>query len=367
MARGRRSGRSAGKPRRASRKDEHLSLCAEADVGFRATTTLFEEVTLVHDALPDSRLADVDLATDVLGKRLAAPLVIAAMTGGVPRAERINRDMAAVAEAEGIAFALGSQRPLLEKGRREGYFVRDVAPSALLLGNVGLAVARDTPVVRLAALVRETGLDALCVHLNAAMEAVQPEGSTDLRGGLEALRRLVRELPVPIVVKETGCGISRRVAERLVAAGVRFVDVGGAGGTSWVGVEAMRAKGEAKGVGERFWDWGIPTAASVCQTSGLPLTAIATGGISDGLAAAKAIALGATAAGVARPLLAAWSVAGIEGVRGTLRQAIAEIRLACWLTGSKTVSDLGRADLVVGPRLAPWVPAGSPLAARLSG
>lgn len=349
-----------------SRKDEHLDLCAEGEVGFRGKTTLFEEVDLVHDAMPESRLADVDLSTDLLGKRLKAPLLIAAMTGGVARAERINRDLAAAAEEAGVAFALGSQRPLLEHGRREGYFVRDVAPTALVLGNVGLAAARDTTTARLASLVRDCGADALCVHLNAAMEAVQPEGSTDLRGGMEALRRLVAELPVPVVVKETGCGISRRVGERLVAAGVRVVDVGGAGGTSWVGVEAKRAKGDARTIGEAFWDWGIPTAASVAQLSGLPLTVIATGGIASGLDAAKALALGASAAGVARPLLQAWTEGGREKVAAVLRRTIEELRLACWLTGSRTVGALAHAPLLVGPRVLPWVPAESPLSKRLA-
>lgn len=347
-----------------SRKDDHLDLCATGDVGARGKTTLLEEVELVHDALPERALSDVDLATDLLGKRLSAPFAVAAMSGGVPRAEALNRDLATVAEAAGVAFAFGSQRPLLERGARDGYFVRDVAPTALLLGNVGLATARDTPTARLAALVRDTGVDALVVHCNAAMEAVQPEGSTDLRGGLDSLRRLVGELPVPVVVKETGCGLSRRVGERLVAAGVRVVDVSGAGGTSWVGVEARRASGAARAMGETFWDWGIPTAASVAQLSGLPLTVVATGGVATGLDAARALALGATAAGLARPLLRAWIDGGREAASATLRSVTAEVRLACWLSGARTPAELVQAGLVLGPSLSRWVPRGSPLAAR---
>jgi isopentenyl-diphosphate Delta-isomerase len=352
-------------PAARSRKDEHLDLCADDDVAFRAKTTLLEEVELLHDALPERALEDVDLSTTLFGKKLAVPVFVAAMTGGVERAEKINRDLAAAAEAEGLGFAFGSQRPLLEKGRREGYFVRDVAPTALLLGNLGLLAARETTRERLAALVKDTGLDALCIHLNPAMEAVQAEGSTDFRRGVETLRRLAAESPVPIVVKETGCGISRRVGERLVAAGVRFVDVGGAGGTSWVGVEALRASGEKKALGERFWDWGIPTAASVAQLSGLRVGVLATGGINDGLAVSRVLALGALAAGIARPFLHAWNEGGRDGVRAAMRALAAEVRLACWLTGSRTPAELARAPLVLGPNLRRHVPSGSPLAARL--
>src|SRR5262245_47212792 len=364
--RGRRArGRAGASPRSRSRKDDHLDLCAGDDVAFRGKTTLLEEVEILHDALPDRALEDVDLATDLLGKRLRAPLVVAAMTGGVERAEAINRGLAAAAEAEGVAFASGSQRPLLERGRREGYFVRDAAPTVLLLGNVGLLAARETPAARLRALVRDTGVDALCVHLNPAMEAIQPEGSTDVRRGVETLRRLVAECPVPVVVKETGCGISRRVAERVASAGVRHVDVGGAGGTSWVGVEALRGSDETRALGERFWDWGIPTAASVAQCSGLPLAVIATGGIGDGLAAARAMALGAVAAGIARPFLRAWNDGGQDGVRAAMRRVASEVRLACWLAGVPGPAGLPRAAIVLGPALSRYVPAGSPLAARL--
>lgn len=354
-----------GSPAR-SRKDDHLDLCAEGDVAFRRKTTLLEEVELVHDALPERALGDVALGVTLLGRPLRAPLVVAAMTGGVERAERINRDLATVAEAAGVAFALGSQRALLERGRCEGYFVRDVAPTTLLLGNLGLAQARDASTARLSALVRDTGVDALCVHLNAAMEAVQQGGDRDLRGGLDTLRRLVGELGVPIVVKETGCGISRGVGERLAAVGVRTVDVGGAGGTSWVGVETRRATGAAASLGERFWDWGIPTAGSLAQLSGLPLELVATGGVRDGLDVARALALGATAAGIARPVLQAWTEGGREGAAGFVARIVEELRLACWLTGSASSERLRHAPIVVGPALRRWVPVGTPLAARLA-
>ena len=288
------------------------------------------------------------------------------MTGGTARATQINRDLAQVAEELGVGFAFGSQRPLLVKGIRDGYEVRDVAPDALILGNIGVVQARDTPTTRLRALLDQTGADALCVHLNPAMEVVQPEGDDDFRGGMDTIRRLVEELGRPVIVKETGCGLSRRLGERLIGLGVRWVDTSGAGGTSWVGVETRRAADGQQALGARFWDWGIPTAASVAQLDGLGLGIIATGGVAHGLDAARAIALGATCAGIARPFLKAQAL-GLEPLRAAVAQVIAEIRVACLLTGSRTPADLRAQPLVLGPRLRRWVPRGSGLEGRLLG
>ncbi len=349
-----------------SRKADHLDLCTSGDVGFHDKTTLLEEVELVHDALPELAVADVDLSVSLVGKPLRAPLVIAAMTGGVDRAEQINRDLASVAEELGIGFAFGSQRPLLTRGIEDGYRVRDVAPSALVLGNIGLVQARQTESARLADMVALSGADALCVHLNPAMEVVQPEGDDDFRGGLDTLIRLIEELPVPVIVKETGCGLSRSVGARVAGLGVAAVDVSGAGGTSWVGVETRRAEGHRQTLGERFWDWGIPTAASVAQLSGLGLEIIATGGVSHGLDVARALALGARCGGIARAFLQVWAQGGREAVRAAAERVIAEIRVAMLLSGARTVAELQERPLVLGPRLSRWVPAHSPLHRRVS-
>jgi isopentenyl-diphosphate delta-isomerase len=347
-----------------SRKDDHIALCSTDEVAFQDKTTLLEDVELVHDALPDLALDEVDLRTEFAGKTLRAPLVIAAMTGGTPQAEAINRDLATVAQEFGIGLCFGSQRPLLVRGQRDGYFVRDVAPTIPVFGNIGVVQARETTSARLAAMIAECGADALCVHLNPAMEVVQPEGDQDFRAGLATIERLVAELPFPVVVKETGCGLSRRVGERLVSIGVRWVDVSGAGGTSWVGVEARRAEAGQRALGDRYWDWGIPTGASVAQLSDLGLGIIATGGVSDGLAAARAIALGARVAGIARPFLIAQRQ-GIDVLRATVGQVIREIQLAHLLTGSRDGDALRRAPIVLGPRLLRWVPAKSTLRGRM--
>ena len=348
-----------------ARKADHLDLCTDGDVGFKHKTNLFEQVGLVHDALPELATAEVDLRTTFAGRTLQAPLVIAAMTGGVDRAVQINRDLASVAEELGIGFAFGSQRPLLTRGIRAGYEVRDVAPNALVLGNIGVVQAAATPTAQLAELVSTCGADALVVHLNPAMEVVQPEGDDDFRGGLDTIARLVEDLPCPVVVKETGCGLSRSVGERVRAVGVEWVDTSGAGGTSWVAVEANRASGIQKALGEAFWDWGIPTAASVAQLSGLGLGICATGGLRNGVQIAQAVALGAACGGIARSFLQAHAAGGRAGVRTMALRVIDEIRVATLLCGARTMDELRGKPVILGPDLARWIPRDSPLARHL--
>ncbi len=347
-----------------SRKAEHIVLCETDDVAFQKKSHLLEQVELVHDALPDLHLDEVDLSTEFAGKALSAPVVIAAMTGGVEEAEAINRDLATVAEAFGIGFGFGSQRPLLASRQSPGYRVREVAPTTLLLGNIGVVQAREATNQQIADLVGVCDVDALCIHLNPAMEVIQDGGDRDFRGGLDTIARLVGALEVPVVVKETGCGLSRQVGARLASIGVRYVDCSGAGGTSWVGVETLRARTATRALGERFWDWGIPTAGSVAQLGGLGLKVCATGGVTHGLEAARAIALGATCAGLARPLLQARAAGGLTGLTAAVSQLIEELRLAHLLAGARTPAELREKPLVIGPDLARWIPRDSPLADR---
>jgi len=348
------------------RKNDHLALCAEGDVGFRRTSTLLECVRLVHDALPDMKLSDVDTSVTLFGKTLRAPIVIASMTGGTEEAGRINRELASIAEERGYGFGLGSQRAMhLRPSSSATYRVRDLAPSTLVLGNVGVIQARSMTTSEVRVLVDEVGADALCIHLNPAMELVQPGGDRDFAHGLDTIGRLVRDLGVPVLVKETGCGIAPSVGRRLRDVGVKHVDVSGAGGTSWVGVETQRAAAAgdeaARALGESFWDWGVPTGASVALLAPMGFeTIVATGGIATGLDVARAIALGATAAGIARPVLRALAGnAGSGGGRGAALAALerieAELRAAMLLTGSRDLGSLRRAPRVVIGELASWV------------
>src|SRR6185436_13381437 len=236
--------------------------------------------------------------------------------------------------------------------------VRQHAPTTLVLANLGLvqAAARSTADVQ--ALAQAVGADAVCIHLNPAQELIQPGGDRDFRGGVAALGRLARELPLPVIVKETGCGISRRVGERLVAAGIRTVDVSGAGGTSWVKVEALRAGGLERTLGQVFSDWGIPTAAALVGLRNLGLDLIASGGIRTGLDVAKAIALGARIAGVALPVFRAYRAGGTAAAGQFIERLTAGLRTAMVLTGCRDLAALGRARVVLGSRLKEWVSAG---------
>jgi isopentenyl-diphosphate delta-isomerase len=339
------------------RKADHLDLATTGDVAFRTTTTLFECVRLVHDALPELSLDEIDLSVHVLGKRLKAPLLIAAMTGGTERAARINAELASIAEERGYAFGLGSQRAMhADPGVAASYQVRQVAPSALVLGNLGAVQAVGMDRDQILELVSTVGADALCVHLDPAMEIVQPEGDRDFRGVLERLARLVQDLPVPVVAKETGCGLSRSVGARLWAAGVRHVDVSGAGGTSWVAIEGQRAPKTRMNLGTAFREWGIPTAASVAWLADQGYrTLFATGGIHDGLEVAKALALGATAAGIARPVLQHLENGGRESALDFLASIEGELRAAMLLVGARTPADLRQVPRVIVGELRHWL------------
>lgn len=343
------------------RKADHIAICAEEEVGFRNASTLLECVRLVHDALPDLRADEVDTSVTLMGKRLSAPIVIASMTGGTEEAGRINRELAGIAEERGYGFGLGSQRAMHARPATSPTFrVRDVAPTALVLGNVGVVQARAMTTEEIRALVESVGADALCVHLNPAMELVQPGGDRDFSGGLDTIARLVSELRVPVVVKETGCGISPAVARRLRSVGVKHLDVSGAGGTSWVGVETKRAAtaGDeaSRNLGNAFWDWGVPTAASIALAAPLGFeTIVATGGIGGGMDVARAAALGASAAGLARPVLRALVSEGREGCAAFLRGVESELRAAMLLTGCRTAAELRGVPRVLTGELADWL------------
>lgn len=339
----------------AARKLSHLQLCTTRDVEARHST-LLEEVHLLHDALPELSLDEVDPSVDLLGRSLAAPLLISGMTGGAPAAQAINRAFAAAAQKLGIGMGVGSQRAmLLDPSLVETYRVRDVAPDVLLLANVGAVQAREAGPERVAGLVEAIGADALCLHLNPAQELVQDEGDRDFRGCLDAIGACAVGLGVPVVVKETGCGLGPSALERLLAAGVAGVDVAGAGGTSWTAVEAQRGSPRQRALGRELWDWGIPTAAAVVFAQRLGLKTIASGGIRGATDAARALALGADAVGLALPFLRAWAEGGAQAVLTAAERLTEGVRAIMLLVGARRVEDLRRAPRVLGPTLRSWI------------
>jgi isopentenyl-diphosphate delta-isomerase len=333
---------------------------ASGEVEFRQKGTLLDQVALVHHALPEMHFDEVDLTTELLGKRLRAPVIVAGMTGGTADAAKVNQDLAGAAQMLGLGFGLGSQRAmLLHPSLAWTYQVRDVAPDILLLANLGMVQARQMSTAQVRSLMDEVGADALCVHLNPSMELVQPGGDRDFRGGCDTLRRLREELGKPVIAKETGAGMSRAAGLLARDAGVAAIDVSGAGGTSWVGVETRRAAlghdAAAAALGEEFWDWGIPTAASIAILSDIGLPLIATGGLRTGMDVARAIALGATAGGLAAPVLRAQREGGYEGAVRFLEGVVASFKAAVFLCGCRTPAELRVVPKVIGPTLKAWI------------
>lgn len=343
----------------ARRKDSHLDLCARAPVEPAGNDPLFGDAHLVHEALPELAADEVDTRCTFLGKRLALPLLVTGMSGGTQRSQALNQDLARAAEEAGVAFGVGSQRAMLKDPARAPTFqVREVAPKVALLGNVGLWQARELGVDGVRRLMDAIGADGMAVHLNVGQELIQPEGDRDFRGGLAALEALARALGDRLVVKETGCGIGPSTARRLLELGVKAIDVSGLGGTSFVKVEALRAEGQARALGDLFAGWGIPTAACALAVGRLArgrALVIASGGIRDGLAAAKALALGASLAGTALPVFRAWEAQGIDGARNRIAEIGAGLKLAMALTGSASLAALDSTKVVLGPRLNAWV------------
>jgi isopentenyl-diphosphate delta-isomerase len=337
----------------ARRKADHLEVAASGRAEF-AKSTLLEHVHLIHQALPELAVDEIDLSTALVGKRLAAPLVITGMTGGTAEAAAVNRDLARAAQAAGVALGLGSQRAMAEHPDLTAtYQVRDVAPDVVLFGNVGGVQAVALGPARIVALARQIGADAIAVHLNPGQELIQDRGDRDFRGVRDAIARLIDASPIPVIVKETGCGLSAQAARALVAAGVRTVDVSGAGGTSWVAVEAVRAEegSAAAALGAELWDWGIPTAVSVAASARAGLDVIASGGLRTGYDIARALALGARAGGMAAPMLRAQRAGGTEGVAALIAQVVGAIRAVCLLTGCRAATELAHAPRHIGAPL----------------
>ncbi len=360
-----------GQPTRASRdeverrKAEHLRLATTQDVDTPRGPG-WADVYLLHHALPVVDLSAVDLGVEFLGHRLRAPLAIAAMTGGHRGASDVNARLARAAERFGLAMGLGSQRAALRNPHlaRTYAVAREAAPHAFLIANVGAAqlVPQDSgaPLTpqQLSNAVAMIGANALAIHLNFLEETVQPEGDRRATGLREAIARAVGSLAVPAIAKETGAGISRTAALELRTLGFRALDVGGVGGTSFAAIETARAEAQRDRrrvmLGKVYRDWGIPTAVSVVAASGAGLPIIATGGVRTGLDAAKAIALGASIVGVARPLLAA-ALQGEAAVEAWITQFLEELRVAIFLSGGGQVADLRSATKVVGGETRRWI------------
>jgi isopentenyl-diphosphate delta-isomerase len=327
-----------------NRKADHIRICLEEDVQCQQVTNGLEHYRFTHCCLPECDRNDIDLSTNFLGKNLNAPLLISSMTGGTAQAGMINQRLAAVAQHYKMAMGVGSQRVAVEKPQvAETFAIRKYAPDVLLFANLGaVQLNYQYGVDECLRIIEILEADALILHLNPLQECIQTKGDTNFRGLLDKISKLCFKLPVPVIAKEVGNGISASMAEKLIAAGVSAIDVAGAGGTSWAKVESERAETALqRRLGRTFTDWGLPTAECITGIRAISgeIPLIASGGLRHGLDAAKAIALGADIAGLAMPFLqaAAESEAALYELAEVL---IAEITTVLFCTGNVNLYQL---------------------------
>lgn len=330
-----------------ARKIGHIDACLHRQVEYTTRSTGFERYDLPYLALPETDLATVDTSTEFLGKSLAAPVLIGAMTGGAQLSAKINANLAIAAEELGIGMMLGSQRVMLEDPMAASSFaVRDRAPGILLIGNIGVAqLNKGYRSAHLRRAVLAAGADALALHTNPLQEANQEGGDTDFTRLVDKLAEIVPDVGFPVLLKEVGHGLSAGVARSVAGVGFAALDVAGAGGTSWAKVEQLVRYGEV--VSPQLAEWGIATARALVEVHAavphLPL--IASGGIRSGVDAAKAIALGASAVAIARPLLAP-AIESADAVIAWLARFVDELRIAMHCVGATDLRALGSTRLI---------------------
>ncbi len=332
--------------RTSSRKLDHLRICVDKSI--ERGDTGFNDVRLVHNALPECDMDRIDTGSRFLGHHCKFPLFIAAMTGGHPETLEVNRRLARAAHVYGLGIGVGSQRAALEDPDLEETFsvARDEAPHAFIVANLGIVQLRDHGNEWADRAVSMIGADAIAIHVNFLQEAIQPEGDHDASGCLGALRALCEEFKYPIILKETGSGISAETAGAAFGAGVKAIDIGGWGGTSWAAIESIRAEESSSerdkrliSLGHEFTDWGIPTVVSLCDVVRTGGPVIATGGLRSGVDMVKSLVIGADLCGMALPLLqpALTSERALFDAIDTIEH---QFRVAMFLTGSRTIADL---------------------------
>ncbi|MEB3765101.1 MAG: type 2 isopentenyl-diphosphate Delta-isomerase [Desulfurococcales archaeon] len=341
-----------------SRKLDHIRITLERNVESKEST-LLEYVRFVHEPLPEYDLEDVSLETSFCGKKLGAPLMITGMTGGHPETKKINESLARIAGKLGLAIGVGSQRPALkDPSLAETYrIMREVAPEAFIVANIGAPQLslKEYGIEEAQKAVDMIDADALAIHLNVGQEVFQYEGDPYYRDVISRIVEISENLTVPVIVKETGAGLSYRTVRVLYRMGIKCFDTAGLGGTSWIKVEALRAPNTEnyRSPGRLADYWGNPTAISIVETRTAAPTAwiIGSGGIRDGYDAAKAIALGADIAGLALPALRILLRGGEEALERYLLDVLYQIKSVILMTGGRRTSDLWRARLSIWGRL----------------
>jgi len=348
-----------------NRKDEHILLVSTENIESHDTTWL-EYVKFVHNTLPEINMDDISLSSEFLGKKISSPIIIGAMTGGTELTKKINAKLAKAAQKYQIPMMVGSQRVILDHPETKDTFsiVRENAPDVPIVGNIGMAqIASSANFEYVNQIIENINADALAIHLNVIQEVIQPEGDKEFSGTIDKIRALKNQINIPLVIKETGCGISKEIARKFIKIGIDYIDVAGLGGTSWVAVEYFRAKKyneESKmDLGKTFWDWGIPTAASILEVSSVidnssNTKIIGSGGIKNGMEIAKAIRIGAEHAAIAKQFLKV-ALEGQNSIEKFIEKLLRELRITMLLTGSKNVEDLKHAPIVISSLLKEWL------------
>ena len=342
-----------------SRKDDHIRISLKNDVTIGVS--YWDDVKLIHEAIPEVDFEEIDCSTTFLGAKLSCPIIVTAITGGFSKAEKINENLAAACSELRLGLGIGSQRAALEGGDERSYSVIKKYDVPLKIGNIGapqLIKQKDKRPLTAEDAQRAIEMidaDVLAIHLNFLQELTQPEGDTNSVGCYEAIRNLAKDLP--ILVKETGAGISKHTAVRLKGTGIRAIDISGSGGTSFSKVESFRSEhigdDETAKVGKVFGDWGIPAPASIISANvGLPI--IASGGILNGLHGAKSIIMGAKCAGVARAVLED-AVDSPESVKKHLDRMIREFKTAMFLTGSRNLKEFSEKKYILTGTVRDWI------------
>lgn len=333
------------------RKKEHIELCLTDEVSFKSKSNGFEKYDFEHYAITEVEISKISFRTFFLNKEIDYPFLISCMTGGTSEAENINAQLSIAANKLNIPLGVGSQRQALEnKSYHNTYkIIRRNAPSIPILGNIGASqIVMMDSFDSVNFLVDLVEADAMVIHINPLQELIQKGGEPEFKGLLKKIKKLVEQIKVPVIVKEVGAGISIKAAKKLLDCGVKGIDVAGAGGTSWAGVEILRNK---NGNDQEFWDWGLPTSYCIKTVYSLKgkydFTLIGSGGINSAIEAAKAIALGSDIIASARIILQTLDSKGVDGVENLVKDWFDIIKKIMFLTGASTLKDLRKNKLAL--------------------
>lgn len=341
-----------------NRKYEHLKIATKYPE--QDSYTGFEDVLLVHEALSNFNFSDVDTSTFFIKKNISMPLLISSMTGGFKEAEKINRRLAEVAQKNQIPIGVGSIRAAIEEKKfiKSYSIVREVASDVPVISNIGIQQLIEGNIDLAERAVELINADALAIHLNKLQELIMPEGEPNQSGAVDVLREVARKLKVKVIIKETGCGISKEVALLASSLKINYIDVGGFGGTSFAVIEGLRAKKirdvEKLELSKKFSSWGIPTAISILEAKSVEgVEVIASGGIRSGIEVAKSIVLGSCCAGVARPFLEA-AIKGPKFLEKVVSRFSKELMATMFLVGASNIEELKTKPYVLTGVVRDW-------------